>query len=67
MTEPHLSVAQARKRYLMYVAVRFAGLAVMAIGLWLTRTVGEAPGVAVALIGGLTLFVRPKHLGLTTK
>lgn len=67
MTDPVLSAAQARKRYLIYVAVRFAGLAVMAIGLWLNQTVGEAVGVAVALIGGLTLFVRPRHLGLTAK
>jgi hypothetical protein len=62
-----LPLAEARKRYLIYVGVRFAGLAVMVTGLWLSQTVGQAAGLVVALIGGLTLFVRPKHLGLTKR
>lgn len=64
---PLMPRAEARKRYLIYVGVRFAGLAVMATGLWLSQTVGQAPGLAVVLIGGLSLFVRPKHLGLTRR
>ena len=60
-----LPLAEARKRYLIYVGVRFAGLAVMVTGLWLSQTVGQVPGLVVVLIGGLSLFVRPKHLGLT--
>lgn len=67
MTEPPLSRAEARKRYLIYVGVRFAGLAVMVTGLWLSQTVGQAQGLVVVLIGGLSLFVRPKHLGLTRR
>ncbi|WP_439546376.1 hypothetical protein [Sandarakinorhabdus sp.] len=67
MTEPRLTVAEARKRYLIYVGVRFAGLAVMATGLWLSQTMGQVPGLIVVLIGGLSLFVRPRHLGLTRK
>jgi len=67
MTEPPLSRAEARKRYLIYVGVRFAGLAVMVTGLWLSQTVGQAQGLVVVLIGGLSLFVRPRHLGLTRR
>lgn len=62
-----LPPAEARKRYLIYVAARFFGLAVMAVGVWLARSVGQAEGFAVVLIGGLALFLRPKHLGLTRK
>lgn len=67
MNQPPLPRAEARKRYLIYVGVRFAGLAVMATGLWLSQTIGEAPGLVVVLIGGLSLFVRPRHLGLTRR
>lgn len=67
MDQPPLSREDARKRYLIYVGVRFAGLAVMATGLWVSQTVGQAPGLVVVLIGGLSLFVRPKHLGLTRR
>lgn len=62
---PPMALAEARKRYLIYVGVRFAGLSLMAAGLWLSQTVGQAPGLVVVLVGGLSLFVRPKHLGLT--
>jgi hypothetical protein len=65
MDQPPLSRAEARRRYLIYVGVRFAGLAVMATGLWLSQTAGQAQGLVVVLIGGLSLFVRPRHLGLT--
>ncbi|WP_164155389.1 hypothetical protein [Sandarakinorhabdus rubra] len=65
--QPILSKAEARKRYLLYVGVRFFGLAVMVLGVWLSRTVGQAPGLAVVLLGGATLFIRPKHLGLTRR
>jgi hypothetical protein len=65
--EKPLAVAEAKRRYLRYLAVRLTGLAVMAAGVWLVREVGQAPGLAVVLIGGLSLFVRPRHLGLTRK
>ena len=67
MREAPLPAAEAKKRYLIYLAVRLAGLAVMATGVWLVREVGQAPGLAVVLLGGCSLFVRPKHLGLTRK
>ena len=67
MAQPPLPVAEAKKRYLIYLAVRLTGLAVMACGVWLIRSVGEAPGLAVVLLGGCTLFVRPRHLGLTRR
>ncbi|MCM0032744.1 hypothetical protein [Sandarakinorhabdus limnophila] len=67
MREAPLPAAEAKKRYLVYLAVRLTGLAVMAAGVWLVREVGQAPGLAVVLLGGCSLFVRPKHLGLTRK
>ena len=67
MREAPLPAAEAKKRYLVYVAVRLTGLAVLAAGVWLVREVGQAPGLAVVLLGGCSLFVRPKHLGLTRK
>ena len=67
MREAPLPAAEAKKRYLVYLAVRLTGLAVMAAGVWLVREVGQAPGLAVVLRGGCSLFVRPKHLGLTRK
>jgi hypothetical protein len=67
MREAPLPTAEAKKRYLVYLAVRLTGLAVMAAGVWLVREVGQAPGLAVVLLGGCSLFVRPKHLGLTRK
>jgi hypothetical protein len=48
MREAPLPAAEAKKRYLIYLAVRLTGL-------------------AVVLLGGCSLFVRPKHLGLTRK
>lgn len=57
--------AEARRRYLAYVAVRFAGLALLFAGVWLGRTGTNVPSVVFTLLGGLTLFVRPRHLGLT--
>jgi len=67
MREAPLPAAEAKKRYLVYLAVRLTGLAVMAAGVWLVREVGQAPGLAVVVLGGCSLFVRPKHLGLTRK
>jgi hypothetical protein len=67
MHEAPLPAAEARKRYFIFLAVRVTGLAVMAAGVWMVRNIGEAPGLAVVLVGGSSLFVRPKHLGLTRK
>lgn len=67
MSQAPLPAEEAKKRYLIYLAVRLTGLAVMAAGVWMLRAVGEAPGLAVVLVGGCSLFVRPRHLGLTSK
>jgi hypothetical protein len=60
-----LPPAEARRRYLRFVAFRVAGIAVMAGGVWLGRSVGEAFGLVVVLLGGCAMLVRPRHLGLT--
>ncbi|WP_017668836.1 hypothetical protein [Sandarakinorhabdus sp. AAP62] len=67
MREAPLPAAEARKRYLIYLAVRLTGLAVMVAGVWMVRNIGQAPGLAVVLLGGCSLFVRPRHLGLTRR
>jgi hypothetical protein len=67
MSDAPLPPAEARKRYLRFLAVRLAGLAVMALGVWLGREHGQAVGLAVILLGGCSLFIRPKHLGLTRR
>lgn len=63
--ETPLPPAEARRRYLLFVAFRVAGIAVMAGGVWLGRSVGEAPGLVVVLLGGCAMLVRPRHLGLS--
>ena len=67
MSQAPLPPDVAKRLYLRFLALRLAGLAVMALGVWLIRTEGQALGLAVVLIGGATLLVRPKHLGLTRK
>lgn len=67
MAEPPLSRAEAKKRYLVFLVVRLFGLAIMALGAWLGRDHGKAIGMGVILLGGLTLFIRPRHLGLTRR
>ena len=71
MSQAPLPAAEAKKRYFIYLAVRLTGLAVMAVGVWLIRKMGPdsgwVPGLVVVLIGGSSLFVRPRHLGLTRK
>lgn len=62
-----LPPAEARRRYLRFVALRLLGLLVMIAGVWLGRTHGQALGLAVILLGGASLLVRPRHLGLTGK
>ena len=67
MSNAPLPAEQAKKRYLVYLAVRLTGLAVMAAGVWMIREVGQAPGLAVVLVGGCSLLLRPRHLGLTRR
>ncbi|OYQ33991.1 hypothetical protein CHU93_02715 [Sandarakinorhabdus cyanobacteriorum] len=67
MSQAPLPPDVAKRLYLRFLGVRLAGLAVMALGVWLIRTEGQAVGLAVVLLGGATLLVRPNHLGLTRK
>ena len=61
-----LPAAEARKRYLVFLAVRLAGLAIMFGGAYLMQT-SRVPGLLLILIGGASLLIRPRHLGLTRK
>lgn len=67
MSDAPLPAAEARRKYLVFLAVRLAGLAVMFAGVWMMRALGQGPGLVAVLIGGATLFIRPRHLGLTRK
>lgn len=62
-----LTVAEAKRRYLIYVAMKLAGLAALFGGVFLAR--GGITGGAIALMGvGLaTVFVRPKAMGLSKR
>ncbi len=62
-----LTAAEAKRRYLIYIAMKLAGLAALFGGVFLARD--HVTGGAIALMGvGLsTLFVRPRMIGLTTK
>ncbi|MBU6165830.1 MAG: hypothetical protein KGQ52_06820 [Alphaproteobacteria bacterium] len=63
MNQAPLPPDVARRLYLRFLAVRLAGLAVMVLGVWLIRSQGQAVGLPVVLLGGASLFVRPRHLG----
>lgn len=67
MSQAPLPPDVARRLYFRFLAVRLAGLAVMILGAWLGRSQGQAIGLALILLGGASLFVRPRHLGLTRK
>jgi hypothetical protein len=68
-----LSVAEAKRRYLIYIAMKLVGLAALFGGVFLARGAGTASamggvsGGAIALlgVGAATLFVRPRMLGLS--
>ncbi|MEI6486591.1 MAG: hypothetical protein WCO11_10030 [Sphingomonadales bacterium] len=67
MSQAPLPPAEARRKYLIFLAVRLAGLAIMFAGVWMIRSLGQVPGLAAVLVGGASLFIRPRHLGLTGK
>ena len=62
-----LPEAEAKRRYLIYMSMRLAGLALVFGGAYLARN-GVTP-LALVLIGvGIaTLFVRPRMVGLATR
>ncbi|MEY2884991.1 MAG: hypothetical protein RL490_2715 [Pseudomonadota bacterium] len=70
MTEPPiLTPRTARNRFLGYFGLKLGGLAALFGGVFLAKEAGGATVVAVLLliVGAASLFVRPKHLGLTTR
>ena len=63
---PILSVAEAKRRYILYIVMKLAGLAALFGGVFLARDGATAAGLVLLGIGGATLFVRPRAMGLTT-
>jgi len=65
--KPIMPKAQAKKRFLLYFAVKMCGLACLFVGVFLGRD-GISLASGLFLMAGLVaLFIRPKHLGLTTQ
>ena len=62
-----LSASEAKRRYLIYFAMRLCGLAVLFGGVFLARETVTPLSLVLIGIGGATLFVRPRMLGLTTR
>lgn len=63
--QPILSATEAKKRFFVYLAIKFAGLGLLIGGLFLAQggiTIGSG---LMLLVGGLSFFLRPRHLGLT--
>ncbi|WP_416908268.1 MAG: hypothetical protein ACMVO5_01185 [Polymorphobacter sp.] len=63
---PILNEAEAKKRFLIYFAVKMAGLAALFGGVFLGQSGINLPSGLLLLAGVVSLFVRPKMLGLTT-
>ena len=62
-----LPKAEARRRYLIYVAMKLVGLAALFGGVFAARGAVTPLSLVLIGIGGATLFVRPRMLGLTTR
>lgn len=70
MTEPEapiLSAAEAKKRFYLYLAAKFTGLGLLVGGLYWAQSGLNISNGAMLVIGAISLFVRPKWLGLTTR
>ena len=64
---PILSVAEAKKRFFVYLVLKLSGLGAMFGGVFLSRGGVSAISVILLVVGAVTLFLRPRHLGLTTR
>jgi hypothetical protein len=65
--KPIMPKDQAKKRFLLYFAVKMGGLACLFAGVFLGRD-GVTPASGLFLLAGcVALFIRPRHLGLTTQ
>ncbi|KAB7643862.1 hypothetical protein [Polymorphobacter fuscus] len=60
-----MPVAEARRRYLLYVAMKLAGLAALFGGVFLVRGGHAAVGLPLMAVGAATMFIRPRMIGLT--
>ena len=58
---PH---AEARRRFLLYVAVKLLGFAALLGGVFLLSRGVTPLAVIIQLAGAASLFIRPKTLGL---
>lgn len=70
MTEPAgpiLSAAEAKKRFYIYLAIKFTGLGLLIGGLFLARAGLNFGNGAMLLVGAASFFLKPKMLGLTTR
>jgi hypothetical protein len=65
--KPILSHAEAKKRFLIYSVVKLSGLAALFGGVFLGRGGLSAVSVVLLVAGAVSLFIRPKMLGLTTR
>jgi len=63
--KPILSEAEAKKRFLLYFAVKMTGLAALFGGVFLGQNGLTVPSGLLMLAGVVSLFIRPKMLGLS--
>ena len=64
---PVMPEAEAKKRFLLYLALKLSGLAALFGGVFLAREATSPTAIALLIAGAVALFLRPKHLGLTTR
>jgi hypothetical protein len=63
--EPVLPPEEARRNFLVFTAVRLVGVGVLIGGLFIARDgLGIGSGLMI-LVGIISLFLKPKWLGLT--
>ncbi len=64
---PILPLRDARRRYLLYVAVKLLGLAALFGGVFLGKDGLNWPAGLLLVAGAISLFIRPAALGLASK
>lgn len=63
--EPILPPEEARRRFLVFNLIRLVGLAILIGGMFLARDGVNIGNGAMILVGIVSLFLKPKWLGLT--
>ncbi|GGI69829.1 hypothetical protein GCM10007973_03560 [Polymorphobacter multimanifer] len=64
---PIMDAGTARRRFALYFGIKLLGLAALFGGVFLGREGMSVAPVALLVFGAVSLFVRPKMLGLTTR